>query len=83
MTKLTFLLQYWCDWKYRVRRRALELKAARDSNKPPPDGVSSLSQMEETILDIIGESVVSGVVIKSDPLAEGVSYLIRLPVRIK
>ncbi|KAI8428243.1 hypothetical protein MSG28_002464 [Choristoneura fumiferana] len=65
--------KYWCDWKYRVRRRALELKAARDSNKPPPDGVSSLSQMEETILDIIGESVVSGVIIKSDPLAEGFS----------
>ncbi|XP_063529657.1 uncharacterized protein LOC134740932 [Cydia strobilella] len=62
--------KYWCDWKYRVRRRALELKAARDSNKPPPDGVASLSQMEETILEIIGESVVSGVVIKSDPLAE-------------
>ncbi|XP_061707603.1 uncharacterized protein LOC133518055 [Cydia pomonella] len=66
--------KYWCDWKYRVRRRALELKAARDSNKPPPDGVASLSQMEETILEIIGESVVSGVVIKSDPLAEGASF---------
>ncbi|XP_047987941.1 uncharacterized protein LOC125227629 [Leguminivora glycinivorella] len=30
--------------------------------------------MEETILEIIGESVVSGVVIKSDPLAEGASF---------
>ncbi|XP_075991683.1 uncharacterized protein LOC142987008 isoform X1 [Anticarsia gemmatalis] len=62
--------KYWCDWKYRVRRRALELKAAKDSNRPLPDGVSTLSPLEETILSIIGENAVDGVVIKSDPLAE-------------
>lgn len=66
------LIQYWCDWKYRVRRRALELKAAKDNNRPPPDGVVPLSPMEETILSIIGENAVDSIVIKSDPLAEGV-----------
>ncbi|CAB3230528.1 unnamed protein product [Arctia plantaginis] len=63
--------KYWCDWKYRVRRRALELKAAKDNNRPPPDGVIPLSPMEETILSIIGENAVDSVVIKSDPLADG------------
>ncbi|XP_072937071.1 uncharacterized protein [Epargyreus clarus] len=62
--------KYWCDWKYRVRRRALELKAARESNKPPPDGITHLSPMEESILGIIGENAVEGVVIKCDPLGE-------------
>ncbi|XP_060810416.1 uncharacterized protein LOC132904354 [Amyelois transitella] len=63
--------KYWCDWKYRVRRRTLELKAAKDSNRPPPDGVTPLSYLEEDILDIIGETNVEGVIIKCDPLGDG------------
>lgn len=63
--------KYWCDWKYRVRRRALELKAAKDSNKPPPDGVLPLSSMEENILSIIGANALDAVVIKRDPLGDG------------
>ncbi|XP_028155870.1 uncharacterized protein LOC114349619 [Ostrinia furnacalis] len=62
--------KYWCDWKYRVRRRALELKAAKTSNRPPPDGVTPLSGMEENILSIIGEGAVDNIVIKSDPLGD-------------
>ncbi|XP_059058106.1 uncharacterized protein LOC131851607 [Achroia grisella] len=62
--------KYWCDWKYRVRRRALELKAAKDSNRPAPD-ITPLSNLEESILSIIGDNAVDDVVIKSDPLAQG------------
>ncbi|KAL0849533.1 hypothetical protein ABMA28_013803 [Loxostege sticticalis] len=62
--------KYWCDWKYRVRRRALELKAAKASNRPPPDGITPLSSMEESILAIIGEGAVDNIVIKSDPLGD-------------
>ncbi|XP_049887549.1 uncharacterized protein LOC126381961 [Pectinophora gossypiella] len=63
--------KYWCDWKYRVRRKALELKAAKDNSRPPPEGIVPLSQMEECILGLIGENAVDGVIIKIDPLAEG------------
>ncbi|KAG6450430.1 uncharacterized protein LOC115443685 [Manduca sexta] len=63
--------KYWCDWKYRVRRRALELRAAKDSHGSPPDGVTQLSAMEETILSIIGDGAVDGIIIKHDPLADG------------
>ncbi|KAM3964657.1 uncharacterized protein ACR2FA_001046 [Aphomia sociella] len=62
--------KYWCDWKYRVRRRALELKAAKDHNRQTPD-ITPLSTLEESILSIIGDNAVDGVVIKSDPLAQG------------
>ncbi|XP_053601150.1 uncharacterized protein LOC128669920 isoform X2 [Plodia interpunctella] len=62
--------KYWCDWKYRVRRRSLELKVAEDGNRTPPDGVSPLSPLEEDILTIIGETV-EGIMIKCDPLGNG------------
>lgn len=56
-----------------MRRRALELRAAKDGNGAPPDGITPLSAMEENILSIIGEGAVDNVVIKSDPLADEVS----------
>ncbi|XP_026762166.2 uncharacterized protein LOC113520938 [Galleria mellonella] len=62
--------KYWCDWKYRVRRRALELKAVKDTNRPVPD-ITPLSNLEESILSIIGDTAVDDVVIKIDPLAQG------------
>uniref|UniRef100_A0A2A4JZP3 Regulatory protein zeste n=1 Tax=Heliothis virescens TaxID=7102 RepID=A0A2A4JZP3_HELVI len=62
--------KYWCDWKYRVRRRALELKAARDGDRPLPEGILPLSAMEENIMSLIGESAVEEVVIMNDPLSE-------------
>ncbi|KAJ0182079.1 hypothetical protein K1T71_002801 [Dendrolimus kikuchii] len=62
--------KYWCDWKYRVRRKALELRAFKESNRPPPEGVTPLTSLEETMLSIIGDNAVDNVVIKSDPLAE-------------
>lgn len=62
--------KYWCDWKYRVRRRALELKAAKDGDRPLPEGILPLSAMEENIMSLIGESAVEGVVIMNDPLSE-------------
>ncbi|CAH0602897.1 unnamed protein product [Chrysodeixis includens] len=62
--------KYWCDWKYRVRRRALELQVSREGNRPLPEGMVPLSPMEETIMNIIGESMVDGVMIVNDPLAE-------------
>lgn len=71
-----FYLQYWCDWKYRVRRRAFELRAAKESNKEPPDGIAQLSAMETAILNIIGHKSVDGVIIKSDPLADAVGVVL-------
>lgn len=65
--------KYWCDWKYRVRRKALELRAAKESNRPPPEGITQMSPLEETILSIIGDHAVDKVIIKTDPLAEEVS----------
>ncbi|CAH1644706.1 unnamed protein product [Spodoptera littoralis] len=62
--------KYWCDWKYRVRRRALELKAAKDGDRPLPEGILPLSPMEENIMALIGDNIFDGVVIMNDPLSE-------------
>lgn len=56
-----------------MRRKALELKAAKDNNMPPPEHIVPLSPMEDCILALIGDGAVDAVVIKSDPLADGVS----------
>ncbi|CAK1602782.1 unnamed protein product [Parnassius mnemosyne] len=61
--------KYWCDWKYRVRRRALELSVANENNRKPPDGMIPLSRLEEGVLSVIGDNAIDGVVIKTDPLA--------------
>lgn len=70
-----YYFQYWCDWKYRVRRRALELKASKDGDRPLPEGMLPLSAMEENIMSLIGESSVEDVVIMNDPLSEEVRIL--------
>ncbi|CAH0726132.1 unnamed protein product, partial [Brenthis ino] len=62
--------KYWCDWKYRVRKRALEEKAAKEGNAYIPENSTPLSQLEENILSIIGERALDSVVIKRDPLAD-------------
>ncbi|KAJ8729193.1 hypothetical protein PYW08_000774 [Mythimna loreyi] len=62
--------KYWCDWKYRVRRRALELKVSKDGDKPLPEGMLPLSAMEESIMTLIGENAVDDVVVMNDPLSE-------------
>ncbi|CAG4997661.1 unnamed protein product [Parnassius apollo] len=61
--------KYWCDCKYRVRRRALEYSVANENDRKPPDGVIPLSRLEEGVLSIIGDNAIDGVVIKTDPLA--------------
>lgn len=46
----------------------------RESNRPLPEGMLPLSPMEETIMNIIGESM-EGVMIVNDPLAEAVCMM--------
>nr|XP_037866678.1 uncharacterized protein LOC105842306 isoform X2 [Bombyx mori] len=62
--------RYWCDWKYRAKRRALEIKAAKNNQKPLPEDFTQLSSTEETILSIIGHSCIDDIFIKTDPLAQ-------------
>lgn len=58
-----------------MRRRALEFKAAKDGDRPLPEGILPLSQMEESIMTLIGDSAVDGVVIMNDPLSEEVCMI--------
>ncbi|XP_050361763.1 uncharacterized protein LOC126781039 [Nymphalis io] len=62
--------KYWCDWKYRVRRRALEQKSTKQNKTLLMENCSPLSMLEEEILNIIGPAALDTVVIKLDPLAE-------------
>ncbi|XP_026487986.1 uncharacterized protein LOC113394778 [Vanessa tameamea] len=62
--------KYWCDWKYRVRRRALEQKSSKQSKNFSLENSTPLSTLEEEILKLIGPGALDTVVIKLDPLAE-------------
>ncbi|XP_045458810.1 uncharacterized protein LOC123669229 [Melitaea cinxia] len=61
--------KYWCDLKYRVRRRALELRAAEQSNTLP-ENTTPLTALEEEILSIIGQGALDSIIIRTDPLAD-------------
>ncbi|CAH2104265.1 unnamed protein product [Euphydryas editha] len=61
--------KYWCDLKYRVRRRALEQRASEQSNTHP-ENTTPLTALEEEILNIIGQSALDSVIIKIDPLLD-------------
>lgn len=45
------------------------MKVFADSHRPLPVGMLPLSPMEQTIMNIIGESTVDGGMIVNDPLA--------------
>ncbi|XP_047514720.1 uncharacterized protein LOC125055971 [Pieris napi] len=59
--------KYWCDLKYRTKRRYLEMKAAKENNKPLADDVS-LTPIEESVLNVISDGNMDEVTIKTDPL---------------
>lgn len=54
-----------------MRRRALELRAAEQSNTIP-ENTTPLTALEEEILSIIGQGALDSIIIKTDPLADAV-----------
>lgn len=58
-----------------MRRRALELRAAEQSNTLP-ENTTPLTALEEEILSIIGQGALDSIIIKTDPLADAVGIVL-------
>lgn len=54
--------------KYRTKRRYLEIKVAKESNKPILADDIVLSPIEDTILNVISDGNMDELSIKTDPL---------------